>query len=521
MKLLSQLIFSGLIASTFWSCTPTEQHQYYAEIETDNFISQNFIGNGIQWAAYPHADGPDAEWGDIITPAKWDTLYQRLDYMQPQTMRVLDQANWRYYKGRDKQGNPIFDVDNPEMKTLYKVLDYCQSRNVDVVFGEWGTPFHMHDLETKNAKINRLENAYDPQWIEMIGKYVEHLIKEKGYTCIKYYNHINEPNGDWASTNGDYSEWKQGVIDLQKEFEKRGLDQYLTITGPGTVPQYTKKGFEYTGEDWVTKTIADIDTIIGAYEIHTYLGTESTRNGTAAASMHMLKDMPEVKKTGKRFFVGEIGVKDDWGTKQQELNVEAAKKDGYASIYDSQMAVYTYQYGVDMTDAVIQLMNAGAQGMIAWDLDDAMHTKDDLGKINQLKRWGCWNILGSELIDRPEDENIRPWYYPWSWLCKFFPKGMDILNMNSNLPEGVRMTTGKLRDNYTIMMVNNSATPQEVFVKAPVKKSTVLKQLKYTDEQYKLNKDMGRPVLEDINFDLKEGGLVQLPAHAVIVLSSL
>ncbi|MBB3698244.1 hypothetical protein KMW28_17200 [Flammeovirga yaeyamensis] len=521
MKLLTKVFLSGIITTTFLSCQEEKQHQYFAKIEADKYISKNFIGNGIQWAAYPHADGPNSEWGDLITPAKWDTIYERLDYMQPQTMRVLDQANWRYYKGRDQKGQPIFDIDNPEMKTLYKVLDYCQTRNVDVVFGEWGTPFHVHDLHIKNAKENRFENAYDPQWISLIGQYVEHLIVEKGYTCIKFYNHINEPNGDWASTNGDYEEWKKGVIDLQKEFEKRGLDKYLSITGPGTVPQYTKKGFDYTGEEWVTKTIADIDTIVGAYEIHTYLGTDNTRNGKAAESMHMLMDMPEVNKTGKRFFVGEIGIKDEWDSKYQELNVEAAKKDGYASIYDSQMAVYTYQYGVDMADAVIQLMNAGAQGMIAWDLDDAMHTKDDLGKVDQLKRWGCWNILGTELIDRPEDENIRPWFYPWSWLCKYFPKGTDIHTMDTQLPEGIRMTAGKINDDYSILMVNNSDTLQNIAVSAPIQKSVKLKQLQYTADDYKLNTEMGRPALNNTDLDLRKGGVVPLPARSVTILSSL
>ena len=73
----------------------------------DKIISENFIGNGVQWSAYPHADTEDAVWGKLMTDEKWQMNFDRLDYMKPKLFRILDQANWRYLVGFDENDEPI------------------------------------------------------------------------------------------------------------------------------------------------------------------------------------------------------------------------------------------------------------------------------------------------------------------------------------------------------------------------------------------------------------------------------
>ncbi|GAL81732.1 hypothetical protein JCM19274_291 [Algibacter lectus] len=77
--------------------------------------------------------------GFLMTDEKWKTLYNRLDFVNPNIIRVMDVATWRYYKGLDESGDPIIDFESQEIKSLYKLLDYCQSRNIKVLFGEWGS----------------------------------------------------------------------------------------------------------------------------------------------------------------------------------------------------------------------------------------------------------------------------------------------------------------------------------------------------------------------------------------------
>lgn len=48
-------------------------------IYPEQVISSNYIGNGVQWSAYPHADTENADWGKLMTDAKWEMNFKRLD----------------------------------------------------------------------------------------------------------------------------------------------------------------------------------------------------------------------------------------------------------------------------------------------------------------------------------------------------------------------------------------------------------------------------------------------------------
>ena len=50
---------------------------------SDEPVSENFVGNGVEWSAYPHADSDDAEWGYLMTDAKLQRVFDRLDDFQP------------------------------------------------------------------------------------------------------------------------------------------------------------------------------------------------------------------------------------------------------------------------------------------------------------------------------------------------------------------------------------------------------------------------------------------------------
>ena len=104
---------------------------------------------------------------------------------------------------------PVLDFNTPEVKAVEKILDYAQANDITVLFGEWGTPYKMHDTHLGHG--DKFSGANDPKWINAIVEYLDYLIRTKGYTCIKYYNLVNEPNGDWASTKGNFEEWKEGV----------------------------------------------------------------------------------------------------------------------------------------------------------------------------------------------------------------------------------------------------------------------------------------------------------------------
>lgn len=82
-------------------------------------VSEGFVGNGVEWSAYPHADSEEAEWGYLMTDEKLRRVFERLDYMKPRIVRIMDVAAWRYYKGVDAQGEPLLDFACDEVRMVW------------------------------------------------------------------------------------------------------------------------------------------------------------------------------------------------------------------------------------------------------------------------------------------------------------------------------------------------------------------------------------------------------------------
>ncbi|CAM3377498.1 cellulase family glycosylhydrolase [Flavobacterium chungbukense] len=478
-------------------------------INPDEVISNEFIGSGIEFSAYPHADTEDSEWGKLMTEEKWQLVFDRVSFIKPKIARVMDQANWRYLKGFDASGNPIIDFESDQMRALYKLLDYCEKNKIAVILGEWGQPYKVHDTHLKLQ--NSFTGANDPKWIELIVKNLNHLIKVKKYSCIKYYNLVNEPNGDWATTDGDFEQWKEGIQLLHKAIKKAGLDKHISIIGPDATSFNNPKS-KYKGLDWARQTALQIPDLVSAYDVHDYPSKESIRSGEFQKTFsELVRFTDSVHK--KPFILGELGLKGDPSSKEH-------LGDKFTSV-DSQLSVYDYDYGVDMADALIQSINSGFDAVIAWDLDDAMHTKDDKGDKYKLKRWGMFNSLGKELTDNKADEELRPWFYTWSIMTRYFTGDMKIVK-NSNLNiDKVRALTGITKSgDITIAIVNNSDNEANFTIDTKkLKLKSALNKYLYSENKRPVDAK-GFPVpLEKIT--IKNNAIqVSIPAKSVILYTS-
>jgi len=424
-------------------------------IRFDSVINPGIIAAGVQWSAYPHADSENAEWGLLMTDEKWGRVYQRLDYIKPGIVRVMDQAGWRYFKGVDSNNNPVIDFGTDEVRALFKILDYCQKNNIAVIFGEWGAPAFWNEP-------GQISRADDPRWIHMITRYLDFLVNKKGYSCIRYYNLVNEPNGNWASVNGDWEQWEKGVRMLADSIFSIGLKGKVGIAGPDAVANYDNPASQYKGLEWVDQTMSRLDSQMAVYEVHAYPDGEFVRSGEFGRYYGAIAQ--KVRKTGKKFLLGELGLK--YSGELYRKNRALAEADPNASADDSNMFVYDFFYGLDVADALIQAMGNNLEGAIAWDLDDAMHTNGDTGDKTQLKRWGMWNSLGTELCNNPSDENLRPWFYTWSLMCRYFPTGTA--TFKTEVPEGcpIRIIAGKFKGKTSIALLNNSDEGQEICLSA-------------------------------------------------------
>lgn len=412
---------------------------------TDNVINPDYIGNGVEWDPYDEA----LSWGSEISEEDWQTIFERLDFMQPQYVRCMINSPFSYY---DPETGKYDRERNAEY--LLKLLGYCQDNGIMVVYGEYNPPkWSMKDSR---------------EWVRMSVSHLNWLVMEKGFDCIRHFIIFNEPDGNWASTNGDYKLWKKMAELFVSEMQKyEGLTDKVSLAGPDAVLNYRNPASEFGTEGWVANAAADLDGHIGLYDIHAYPGQHYVRSGKFAEDMQKIRALvPE----GKQIIFGEAGYKYH-NPEDAALQAEYDRRvEGhpFTKGSDCNMLVYDYFYALDMPLFLMEVMNNGFSGAAAWMLDDAMHSNGDSGKTEDIKIWGMWNILGSEVFNDPSQEEIRPWYYTWSMMCKYFPAGTDILEVAGNLPEGIHCTAGKTEHgNYSAAFVNLSDNDSNIRLALP------------------------------------------------------
>lgn len=452
-------------------------------VDASSFVSTDYIGNGVQWDPYEIND---------ISEADWQKIYSRLDFMKPQFIRMMHNIG-------EKTENGVL-VKESGLDHLVHLLDYCQSRGITVMFGDWGGRL----ADPENSTINE-------PLLRNIAVYLDFLINQKGYDCIKYYNLVNEPNGSWSQIKGDYDLWCRAVKYFWEQAGKLGLDSKIKMAAPDVAIWTDEETF------WVSNTARDIPEATGVYDIHTYPSKITVNSGKYTEIIKAYKD---ASAPGSKIVMGEIGFKyqEPEDAVYQAENLKRAESLAHASIEDSQMFVYDYMYGTDMADAVFQTINAGYSGCVAWMLDDAMHYKEP----GKLKIWGFWNIFGDEVYDA-EHEKVRPWFYAWSLLCRYIPRGTDFYTVNISGQDGIKAVAGVHEGKRTIAVVNVSR--EERVVKLTSENMSDMDKVRkyiYGEDLFVTEGDCTmHPVATDMDFSPSKGEILTLPGESMILLTEL
>ena len=78
-----------------------------------------------------------------------------------------------------------------------------------------------------------------------------------------------------------------------------------------------------------------------------------------------------------------------------------------------------------------------------------------------------WNILGGKVFGDASQEEVRPWYYTWSLMCRHFPSRSQILRLQG-VPEGMAATAARKPDGtYAVALVNLAEQAQKVRLLLP------------------------------------------------------
>lgn len=436
----------GLLSPLLFGACHSSSDNIVSLTVSEEVINSSYIGNGVEWDPYDEAEA----WGSKISDEDWDKLFSRLDYMRPAYVRCMINSPYHYYEY--STGNY---VPEKHLESISRLLDYCQRRDIMVVYGEYNPP--KWDLRE------------DQGWIDMSVDYLNKLVNEKGFDCIKYFVIFNEPDGDWASPNGDFNLWAEMAGRFHKKMsEYPGLLDKVSLAGPDVVVDYKNPGSEYDTAGWIKATAANLDSIIGIYDIHAYPGQIQVRDGSYRALLQGYKDLvPE----GKKIILGEAGYK-YWREPDSLLMAEYNRRvedHPFTKGTDCNMLVYDNFYGIDMPLLISEVMNAGFSGVAAWMLDDAMHSQGDAGKTEDIKIWGMWNILGKEVFGDASQEDVRPWYYTWSLMCRYFPKGCEVMKCSfGEGSDGLFAVSAKMPDGKkSVAIINVGNEVRKIELTAP------------------------------------------------------
>lgn len=462
---------------------------------TDDVINHDYIGNGAEWDPYDEA----ISWGCDLSQEDWDVLTARVDVMGMGYVRCMINSRYLYW---DAAGN-AYERDR-NIEKLCRILQYCQDNEITVIYGEFNPPSpSMKDSE---------------RWVEMSVDYLNHLVNDLGFDCIKHFVIFNEPDGDWATTDGDLDLW----ISMARLFDAEmasypGLKEKVSLAAPDVVVHWVHPRTGLAAADWISRTAEEIDDIVGIYDIHAYPGQTEVRDGSYAEKLRKLRSLvPE----GKKMILGEAGFK--YENPEDSLllkeNLRRADEHPYAGGLDSNMMVYDCFYGLDMSLLAMDVMNSGLSGMAVWMLDDAAHSVGDTGIPQNIKVWGFWNILGKEVFGSGTEEEVRPWFHAWTLMCRYFPAGCDILSIECAPAEELRMCAAVKDGRYTFAAVNWSDRERQLEVELPAE---IRQGRSYVYEEDNLA--YGPDGLPAIHEDQLEGNRVSLisPARSLIVLTDM
>jgi hypothetical protein len=347
-------------------------------VDTENGIYRSWGGSA--WGGNP-------EPGDSL---RWNQVFNYADWLGFDWCRVeIDHGMYE----PDKME---YDFYSREIKILFRWLDYCQSRNIDVYLTEmWPNAKWLVIKEFNGNPVKELMSA--PNDIESwSGGYIHllnFLIKKKQYTCIKWISVCNEPMeswGWWRDTDSTSQDILPALEAMKKKIDASRLPVRLVATdGP----------FRYAVTD-EQKYLP----YVGAIGFHDYssMFDWSGKKPLMSETAEMTVEWKKLAKQNNNIplFISEFG-SFIYGI---EKNTDGPSR-WTSLMHDIQL--------------VIRLCNAGVDGMNRW----SFLNRGDLD--GQWQMIDTWDTSKHRMLDE-----IRPHpnsYYLYGLITRFTAKNSDVL----------------------------------------------------------------------------------------------
>ncbi len=243
---------------------------------------------GSAWGGSPPAEDARA-WGQIYEHADW----LGLDFVRVE----LEQHMFEPERER-------FVWDSPEMRILYRILDWCETRHADVFLQcMWGNVEWNAFPEFRSDPIKRVHSGpYSMEdFAEGLAALVKHLVRTKHYTCIRWLCINNEPGYEWSWWQRPPNQpmpLRDGLAAVRRALDRAGLDVPLSGPDQTDLPELKPAQVDYDG-------------FIGAYDLHCYFARFDWQAGEgyplALAEKRLAAWHQWAEERHKPLFLSELG----------------------------------------------------------------------------------------------------------------------------------------------------------------------------------------------------------------------
>jgi hypothetical protein len=380
-------------------------------------IFKGYSHGGSGWGGYPPAED-DRAWQQIYRHALWLGLdWNRVE---------IEQRIYEPQRGK-------FTFDSPEMRILYRILDWNQKNGADVFFQQmWCNAAWLAYPEFRDDPVGRVHSAPTDleAFAEGLASLMEHLVANRGYTCIKWLCINNEPGADfswWQTPLNKPLSIAAGVAATRKALDRHGL-QKLPLSGPDIAgdgfPASVPGGFDFLP-------------LLGAYDFHDYGADFDFRSHGHMARQERTAALwaQQAHREGKPLFLSEFGTMSyGWLPDKPGPTCPQAVLAG--------------------SEFVIRMMNCGVDGFNRWSF------------LNRGDLDGQWQFV--DTWDRKEKKLLKDFPpHPNSYFClgllsRFTAKHSAVLASRvegGRVEGGQRVFAAALRSpsgNLTLAVVNDA-----------------------------------------------------------------
>ena len=430
----------GLSIGTLAACQSKAQTGNDVLFSKGNVVSTDFEGVGVDWGVYEDTNK--------LAVGSWDKTVAAVDRLSPSLVRCMTNLDWLVYnfdnKGTEDLSDDTWEYNfaNKYMKNTCDILDYCQDHDIKVAFGVWNVIGNTNEeLDVWKMIPN---STSDKRWPVLCADLIEYLVKDKGYTCIKWFVNTNEPNyvgnkGSSKNAYNTYEKWQTGVKAVSAALTARGLG-YIKVVGGDVTASGT--GFS----EYLMGVAKNMPDLCANYGVHLYMSNYPIDVGTYYDEL--VANFKTIKAVDSKI-----------GKEHKVMIWESGLLDGKNVITDSNSYITSYYYGIRMADFTIQSLLAGVNGVCYWDLDDAMHFMYTESGTT-AKEWGMFSTLASAT---PQKQELRPWFHSSTLISNMLTRGSTIYASDIEKNEDFRALAVVSADKKAggVMAVNRGAKEVE------------------------------------------------------------